>query len=79
MLLDVDGTLISSFTPRRAPRLPASVKTHIVGVGSKLNPQVGRGRGGEAGEASQGGAVHRRNNGGGQGQQWQRIAGGKSI
>ncbi|KAG1661655.1 hypothetical protein FOA52_007536 [Chlamydomonas sp. UWO 241] len=39
VLLDVDGTLISSFTPRRAPRLPPSVKTHLVGVGSKLNPQ----------------------------------------
>lgn len=39
VLLDVDGTLISSFTPRRAPRLPASVRTHVVGVGSKLNPQ----------------------------------------
>ena len=39
MLLDLDGTLVSSFTPRRAPRLPSYVKTHVVGIGSKLNPQ----------------------------------------
>lgn len=39
VLLDLDGTLVSSYTPRRAPRLPAYVKTHVVGVGSKLNPQ----------------------------------------
>ena len=39
VLLDLDGTLISSFTPRRAPRLPSYVKTHVVGIGSKLNPQ----------------------------------------
>jgi hypothetical protein len=39
-MLDLDGTLVSSFTPKRAPRLPAYVRTHIVGVGSKLNPQV---------------------------------------
>ncbi|GAX76658.1 hypothetical protein CEUSTIGMA_g4104.t1 [Chlamydomonas eustigma] len=39
VLLDLDGTLVSSFTPRRAPRLPPYVKTHVVGVGSKLNPQ----------------------------------------
>jgi ABC-type thiamin/hydroxymethylpyrimidine transport system permease subunit len=39
VLLDLDGTLVSSFTPKRAPRLPAYVKTHVVGVGSKLNPQ----------------------------------------
>lgn len=38
MLLDLDGTLVSSFTPRRAPVLPASMKTHLVGVGSSLNP-----------------------------------------
>lgn len=38
VLLDLDGTLVSSFTPRRAPRLPASMKTHLVGVGSSLNP-----------------------------------------
>jgi RNA polymerase II subunit A small phosphatase-like protein len=38
VLLDLDGTLISSFTPKRAPRLPASMATHLVGVGSKLNP-----------------------------------------
>jgi Dullard-like phosphatase family protein len=39
VLLDMDGTLISSFTPRRAPRLPSGIKTHICGVGSTLNPQ----------------------------------------
>ncbi|KAJ9513226.1 hypothetical protein QJQ45_029513 [Haematococcus lacustris] len=39
VLLDLDGTLVSSFTPKRAPRLPAYIKTHVVGLGSKLNPQ----------------------------------------
>jgi len=39
VMLDLDGTLVSSFTPKRAPRLPAYVRTHIVGMGSKLNPQ----------------------------------------
>ncbi|KAG2489703.1 hypothetical protein HYH03_011810 [Edaphochlamys debaryana] len=38
VLLDLDGTLVSSYTPRRAPRLPPYVRTHMVGVGSKLNP-----------------------------------------
>lgn len=38
MLLDLDGTLVSSFTPRRAPRLPPAMKSHLVGVGSSLNP-----------------------------------------
>jgi hypothetical protein len=38
ILLDLDGTLVSSFTPRRAPKLPASMRTHIVGRGSQLNP-----------------------------------------
>jgi hypothetical protein len=38
VLLDLDGTLISSFTPKRAPRLPAAMATHLVGVGSALNP-----------------------------------------
>ncbi len=40
VLLDLDGTLVSSFTPKRAPRLPSYIRTHIVGMGSKLNPQV---------------------------------------
>lgn len=39
VFLDVDGTLISSYAPRRAPRLPADVRTHFVGQGSKLNPE----------------------------------------
>ncbi|WIA08413.1 hypothetical protein OEZ85_007851 [Tetradesmus obliquus] len=38
VLLDLDGTLVSSFTPRRAPRLPPAMKSHLVGVGSSLNP-----------------------------------------
>jgi RNA polymerase II subunit A small phosphatase-like protein len=38
VLLDLDGTLVSSFTPRRAPKLPLSMKTHLVGQGSSLNP-----------------------------------------
>ncbi|KAG2452881.1 hypothetical protein HYH02_002225 [Chlamydomonas schloesseri] len=38
VLLDLDGTLVSSYTPRRAPRLPTYVRTHVVGTGSKLNP-----------------------------------------
>ena len=39
VVLDLDGTLISSFTPRRAPRLPSGVTSYIVGRGGKLNPQ----------------------------------------
>lgn len=38
VLLDLDGTLVSSFTPRRAPRLPPCVVTHVVGKNSALNP-----------------------------------------
>ncbi|KAF6263587.1 hypothetical protein COO60DRAFT_376205 [Scenedesmus sp. NREL 46B-D3] len=38
VLLDLDGTLVTSFTPRRAPRLPPAMKSHLVGVGSSLNP-----------------------------------------
>lgn len=39
VLLDLDGTLVSSYTPRRAPRLPPSMRTHLVAQGSRLNPQ----------------------------------------
>lgn len=39
MVLDLDGTLISSFTPRRAPRLPPGVTSYTVGRGGQLNPQ----------------------------------------
>jgi hypothetical protein len=39
VLLDLDGTLVSSFSPKRAPALPPSVRTHYVGHGSQLNPQ----------------------------------------
>jgi RNA polymerase II subunit A small phosphatase-like protein len=38
VLLDLDGTLVSSFAPRKAPRLPRSMVTHLVGVGTTLNP-----------------------------------------
>ena len=38
VVLDLDGTLISSFTPRRAPRLPSDMTSYIVGRGGKLNP-----------------------------------------
>lgn len=38
-MLDLDGTLISSFTPRRAPRLPPGVTSYTVGRGGRLNPQ----------------------------------------
>lgn len=39
VVLDLDGTLISSFTPRRAPRLPPGSTGYIVGNGGRLNPQ----------------------------------------
>lgn len=39
VLLDLDGTLVSSYAPKRAPQLPPSVRTHHVGHGSQLNPQ----------------------------------------
>lgn len=39
IVLDLDGTLIASFPPRRAPALPPHVRTHLVGKGSNLNPQ----------------------------------------
>ena len=38
VVLDLDGTLISSFTPRRAPSLPPGSKSYVVGKGAKLNP-----------------------------------------
>ncbi|KAK9844379.1 hypothetical protein WJX74_001674 [Apatococcus lobatus] len=38
VVLDLDGTLVSSFTPRRAPHLPPGMNTYLVGKGSKLNP-----------------------------------------
>eukprot|EP00983_Pelagomonas_calceolata_P034011 1065396-Pelagomonas_calceolata.AAC.3 len=37
VLLDLDGTLITSFPPKRAPRVPPSMRTHIVGIGSKVS------------------------------------------
>lgn len=39
VVLDLDGTLISSFTPRRAPRLPSGITSYTVGRGGRLNPQ----------------------------------------
>lgn len=38
VVLDLDGTLLSSFTPRRAPVLPAGSTSYIVGRGGRLNP-----------------------------------------
>ncbi|KAK9868326.1 hypothetical protein WJX84_003439 [Apatococcus fuscideae] len=38
VVLDLDGTLVSSFTPRRAPHLPPGLNTYTVGQGSQLNP-----------------------------------------
>ena len=38
VVLDLDGTLISSFTPSRAPRLPSGMVSYVVGRGQKLNP-----------------------------------------
>jgi carboxy-terminal domain RNA polymerase II polypeptide A small phosphatase len=42
IVLDLDGTLIASFPPRRAPALPPSMHSHLVGQGSSLNPQGAR-------------------------------------
>eukprot|EP00890_Picochlorum_soloecismus_P001835 jgi/Picsp_1/2652/NSC_00882-R1_ctd small phosphatase-like protein len=36
--LDLDGTLVTTFTPRRAPTLPDTSVSYIVGQGGKLNP-----------------------------------------
>jgi RNA polymerase II subunit A small phosphatase-like protein len=36
--LDLDGTLVTTFTPKRSPSLPPSMVTYIVGKGGKLNP-----------------------------------------
>ena len=37
--LDLDGTLITSFPPRRAPCLPPGLRAQVVGKGSSLNPE----------------------------------------
>lgn len=39
MVLDMDGTLVSSYTPARAPRLPAGMLSYIVGRGARINPK----------------------------------------
>ena len=36
--LDLDGTLVTTFTPKRAPSLPPSMTAYIVGRGGTLNP-----------------------------------------
>jgi RNA polymerase II subunit A small phosphatase-like protein len=36
--LDLDGTLVTTFTPKRAPSLPPSMVSYIVGKGGVLNP-----------------------------------------
>lgn len=36
--LDLDGTLVTTFTPKRAPSLPPSAVSYIVGKGGRLNP-----------------------------------------
>lgn len=36
--LDLDGTLVTTFTPKRAPSLPSSMVSYIVGKGGRLNP-----------------------------------------
>eukprot|EP00889_Picochlorum_renovo_P005700 jgi/Picre1/32730/NNA_008075.t1 len=38
LCLDLDGTLVTTFTPKRAPRLPDSAVSYVVGQGGKLNP-----------------------------------------
>lgn len=38
VVLDLDGTLLSSYTPRRAPVLPPGSIAYIVGRGGRLNP-----------------------------------------
>lgn len=38
MVLDLDGTLLSSYTPRRAPALPPGSTAYVVGRGGRLNP-----------------------------------------
>jgi len=36
--LDLDGTLVTTFTPKRAPSLPPLMVSYIVGQGGRLNP-----------------------------------------
>jgi 2,3-diketo-5-methylthio-1-phosphopentane phosphatase len=38
LCLDLDGTLVTTVNPRRAPALPESMVTYTVGKGGKLNP-----------------------------------------
>lgn len=39
VVLDMDGTLISSFPPSRAPLFPDDLNTYVVGRGSRINPK----------------------------------------
>eukprot|EP01026_Neomeris_dumetosa_P014114 TRINITY_DN1505_c0_g1_i7.p1 TRINITY_DN1505_c0_g1~~TRINITY_DN1505_c0_g1_i7.p1 ORF type:complete len:768 (+),score=127.00 TRINITY_DN1505_c0_g1_i7:156-2459(+) len=36
--LDLDGTLVSTYSPRKAPRVVSSLNAYVVGQGGKLNP-----------------------------------------
>ena len=38
VVLDMDGTLLSSYSAKRRPRLPLSLNTFVTGKGGKLNP-----------------------------------------
>jgi len=38
VVLDMDGTLLSSYAAQRRPRLPPSLRTFVTGTGGKLNP-----------------------------------------
>lgn len=38
LCLDLDGTLVTTLNPKRAPVLPESAVSYVVGVGGKLNP-----------------------------------------
>jgi len=38
LCLDLDGTLVTTLNPKRAPVLPDSAVSYVVGVGGKLNP-----------------------------------------
>ena len=38
VVLDLDGTLVSTYTPKRAPRLPPGSVSFVCGQGSQLNP-----------------------------------------
>ena len=39
VVLDLDGTLVSTYCPQRAPRLPPGTVSFVCGQGSRLNPK----------------------------------------